>query len=104
MGNEYTVECKGQGGVPSPDLVALVGPEETIGDLDITLEVIDDVSDGKEVFILYFTLLGSFQQLFNIIKIVDTGLVIANKIEYLFHDAFTDIFNFNFLDFFQAHP
>ena len=46
VGNEYTIECIGEGGVPSPTLVALVGPEETIGDTDITLEAIGEASDG----------------------------------------------------------
>lgn len=47
VGQTYMIECSGVGGVPYPELQALVGPDEEIDIVnDLQLEVIDETSDG----------------------------------------------------------
>lgn len=45
-GQNYTVECQGLGGVPTPQLVALIGPSETVSGSDVTLDEIERANDG----------------------------------------------------------
>ncbi len=45
VGREYHIECSGVGGVPTPDLRALVAPVDNDDDV-IELEAVEDASDG----------------------------------------------------------
>ena len=47
VGEEYLIECKGSGGVPSPELVASVGPSRAEdSEEDMILEAVQETSDG----------------------------------------------------------
>ena len=46
VGNEYSIECVGLGGVPAPALVAIVGAGEEVAEDDFELAPIEEHSDG----------------------------------------------------------
>ena len=46
VGNEYSIECVGLGGVPAPALVAIVGTGEEVAEDDFELAPIEEHSDG----------------------------------------------------------
>ena len=46
VGNEYSIECVGLGGVPAPALVAIVGAGEEVSGDDFELAPIEEHSDG----------------------------------------------------------
>ena len=47
MGEEYLIGCKGTGGIPTPELVASVGPERLAnGEADMLLEAMEESYDG----------------------------------------------------------
>ncbi len=46
VGDEYTIECNGIGGVPAPDLVAIVGASPEITEDDVRLEAVSEAGDG----------------------------------------------------------
>ena len=46
VGEVYTIECVGMGGVPTPALAAIVGVNEEVTEEDFSLDPIEEHSDG----------------------------------------------------------